>query len=297
MSEEKTELQRSLEEYEIRKEKALGMGGPKKLAKRKKEGQLNARERIDCLVDDGSFVESGLFGTSAFAKDADNTPGDGKLVGYAKIDDRDVGVVVNDFTVKGASTSSTNSKKVGWIRRTGTERGLPVIFIGESTGARLPDAMGSKGMGTMLGNDIHQFQRTRVTPWVAAALGNSFGSSAWLACCSDFVVMRKGSIMAVSSPKLVSEALKREVDLEELGGWKLHAETTGLIDRAVDTDEEAMEEIRTFLSYLPSHHKEAPPVVPVTPGSGEDIVDIGDILPERRTQVYDVRKILKKIVD
>lgn len=297
MSEEKTELQRSLEEYEIRKEKALGMGGPKKLAKRKEEGQLNARERIDCLVDDDSFVESGLFGTSAFAKDADNTPGDGKLVGYAKIDGRDVGVVVNDFTVKGASTSSTNSKKVGWIRRTGTERGLPVIFIGESTGARLPDAMGSKGMGTMLGNDIHQFQRTRVTPWVAAALGNSFGSSAWLACCSDFVVMRKGSIMAVSSPKLVSEALKREVDLEELGGWKLHAETTGLIDRAVDTDEEAMEEIQTFLSYLPSHHKEAPPVVPVTPGSGEDIADIGDILPERRTQVYDVRKVLKKVVD
>ncbi len=189
----------------------------------------------------------------------DETPRDAKITGFGRIDGRDVGVVINDFTVKGSSTSATNSRKMGYIRRTCTERGLPFVHIGESTGARLPDAMGSKGMGQLLGNDITQFRRTRETPWAAAALDTSFGSSAWQCCCADFSVMKKGSIMAVSSPRLVSMAIGQKVDLEELGGWRLHAEQTGLIDYFVDTDAEAMASIRRFLSYMPSHHRELPP--------------------------------------
>ena len=115
MSEDKTDLENRLEEYDVHLEKALGMGGPEKLAKRKVQGHLNARERIDCLVDNGSFVESGLFGTSSFAKDADNTPGDGKLVGYAQLDGRDVGVVVmSSMTLR---TPTSGSKvRVGFRR-------------------------------------------------------------------------------------------------------------------------------------------------------------------------------------
>ena len=152
-------------------------------------------------------------------------------------------------------------------------------------------------MGALLGNDISQFQRMRDTPWAAAALGFSFGSSAWLACCSDFAVMRRGSTMAVSSPRLVSRAIGQAVDLEELGGWKLHAETTGQIDMVVDTDEEALDAIRTFLSYLPSHNMEAPPERAVTPGSGDDMADIHKILPEKRPQVYNMKKILEAVFD
>ena len=287
-----------LTELEARRVKALAMGGEEKLAKRRARGELNARERIDHLVDEGSFIESGLLGTSGVVpEDRDKTPADGKLAGYARVDGRDISLVVNDFTVKGASTSATNSKKVGHVKRTGTERGMPVVYLGESTGARLPDAMGSRGMGTMLGNDITQFRRTRETPWAAAALGPSFGSSAWLACCSDFVVMRKGSTMAVSSPRLISLAVGEAVDLEELGGWRLHAETTGLVDQFVDTDEEALDAIRTFLSYMPGHHNETPPEHPVPTGSGAEMDKIFDILPEKRTQVYDGRKIVRTIVD
>jgi acetyl-CoA carboxylase carboxyltransferase component len=287
-----------LAELDARRAKALAMGGEEKLAKRRESGHLNARQRIDRLLDKDSFIETGLLGTSGVvAADRDKTPADGKLAGYGRIDGRDISLVVNDFTVKGASTSATNSKKVGHVKRTGTERGMPVVYLGESTGARLPDAMGSKGMGSLLGNDITQFRRTRETPWAAAALGPSFGSSAWLACCSDFVVMRKGSTMAVSSPRLISLAIGESVDLEELGGWRLHAETTGLIDQVVDTDEEAMDALRTFLSYMPSHHNEAPPEHPVPAGSGADMGQIYDILPEKRTQVYDGRKIVRTIVD
>ena len=287
-----------LAELDRRREKASGMGGPVKLAKRKERGMLNAWERLELLVDADSFIESGLLGASGMVEaDRDNTPRDGKITGFAKIDGRDVAVCVYDFTVKGASTSTTNGKKLGHIRRSAGEFGMPFVHIGESTGARLPDAMGAMGMGTMLGNDPTQFMRTRETPWVTAALDTSFGSSAWLCCCSDFAVMRKGSIMSVSSPGLVSMAVGEKIDAEDLGGWLLHADITGLADYFVDTDQEAFEAIRTFLSYMPSHNMEMPPEHPVTQGSGEEQDKILDILPERRTRVYDMRKIVEIIVD
>src|SRR5688572_19268367 len=214
-----------LEEYERRKAKALAGGGADKYAKRTAAGIGNARERIAALADPGSFLESGLFGASGvYPEQADETQTDGKLAGYAKINGRDVCLVVNDFTVKGASTSATNSKKIAHMKRAATERGMPLVVIGESTGARLPDAMGSRGMGQLLGNDITQFRRLRETPLAAAALGPSFGSSTWLMCQSDFAVMHKSAIVAVSSLRLVSMALGEKVDEQELGGWRLHAE-------------------------------------------------------------------------
>ncbi len=287
-----------LEEYEARRAKALAGGGAEKYAKRKAAGIWNARERIAYLVDEGSFLESGLFGSSGvYPEQADETQTDGKLAGYARINGRDVCLVVNDFTVKGASTSATNSKKIAHMKRTATERGMPLVVIGESTGARLPDAMGSRGMGQFLGNDITQFRRTRETPMVAAAFGPAFGSSTWLMCQSDFAVMQKGATMAVSSPRLVSMALGEKVDSEELGGWRLHAEITGLADQVGDTEEQVFDTIKKFLSYLPSHHMEAPPDAAVAAGSGADMDKAFSILPESRTQVYDMRKVIRCIVD
>lgn len=288
----------SLKELDRRRADARRMGGEKKLARRKERGDLNAEERLALLVDEDSFIEVGMLGASGvFDEDAPHTPRDGKIAGFGRIDGRDVGVIVNDFTTKGASTSATNSKKMGYIRKTCTERGMPFVHVGESTGARLPDAMGSKGMGQLLGNDTTQFRRTRDTPWAAAALNTSFGSSAWLCCISDFAVMKKGSIMSVSSPRLVSMAIGEKVDLEELGGWRLHAEQTGLIDHFVDTDEEAMQVLRRYLSYMPSHNGELPPEASVPDGSADDQERILDILPERRTQVYNMKKIIDVIVD
>ena len=280
-----------------RRAAARRMGGPEKLAARAKRGQLNAQERLDTLVDPGSFVELGLLAASVFDADAEATPRDGKITGFGKIDGRDVGVVVNEFTTKGSSTSATNSRKMGYIRKTCTERGLPFVHVGESTGARLPDAMGAKGMGQMLGNDITQFRRMRETPWAAAALDTSFGSSAWQCCTADFSVMKKGSIMSVSSPRLVSMAIGEKVDLEQLGGWRLHAEQTGLIDQFADTDAEAMALLRRFLSYMPSHNREMPPAAKVTEGSGDGQDGLLEIVPEKRTQVYNMKKVVEIIFD
>src|SRR3954464_11583154 len=261
-----------LKEYEARRAKALAGGGEDKYAKRTAAGMLNARERIARLLDKDSFIESGLFGTSAiYPEQADETQTDGKIAGFGRIDGRDVAVVVNDFTVKGASTSATNSQKIAHMKRTAIERGMPLVVVGESTGARLPDAMGSRGMGQLLGNDNTQFRRLRETPMAAAALGPSFGSSTWLMCLADFSVMHKSATMAVSSPGLVSMALGEKVSAEDLGGWRLHAEITGLTDQVVDKEEEVFDAIKKYLSYMPSHHREAPPEAAVAAGSGADM--------------------------
>jgi methylmalonyl-CoA decarboxylase subunit alpha len=290
--------QHALDEFDRRRDAALAMGGPEKLARRRHAGILNARERLDYLLDDESFLESGLFGESSTRpEDRGKTPADGKIAGFGRIDGRDVGIVVNDFTVMGASSSATNGRKIGHVKRVATQRGLPLVFLGESSGARMPDHMGSRGMGTLLGQDGTQYLRARETPWASATLGHSYGSSSWYSVLSDFNVMRKGAVLAVSSPLLASLAIREEVDPEDLGGWRLHAEVTGFADRVVDTDAEALDDIRRFLSYLPSHHGEAPPIEEVAPTSGQTMGAILDHLPASRTQVYDVRRIIETIVD
>ncbi|MFN9805726.1 MAG: acyl-CoA carboxylase subunit beta [Betaproteobacteria bacterium] len=284
-------------EYAARSERASQMGGAEKLARRKAVGVLNARERIERLCDPGSFIESGLFSTSMNPDDRDRSPCDGKIAGFGRIEGRDAAVVANDFTVMGASSGGVNGRKIGHMKRVATQRGMPLVFLGESSGARMPDHMGSRGMGLLLGNDCAQYQRMREIPWASATLGMSYGSSSWYSVMSDFHVMRKGAVLAVSSALLASLAIREEVDPQELGGWKLHAEVTGFADLVVDTDEEALDAIRRFLDYLPSHHNEAPPVRAVPAGSGEGMRDILDHLPGSRTQVYDVRKIIRALVD
>ena len=197
----------------------------------------------------------------------------------------------------GASSSSTNGRKIAHVKRVATQRGLPLVFLGESSGARMPDHMGARGMGSLLGNDPTQYVRQRETPWASATLGLSYGSSSWYAVLSDFCVIRKGAVLAVSSSLLASLATGEQVDPQELGGWRLHAETTGFADVVTETDEEALAAIRTFLSYLPSHANEAPPERPVPAGSGDGMRDIAKLLPAKRSQVYDVRRIIRAIVD
>jgi acetyl-CoA carboxylase carboxyltransferase component len=284
-------------DYEARRAHALAMGGPERLARRRAAGWLDARERIARLLDPGSFVESGLFATSLNPADAPSTPADGKIAGFGRIDGRDVALVANDFTVKGASSGGTNMKKIGHMKRAAAERGTPLIFLGESSGARMPDHMGSRGMGTLLANDPAQYRRTRESPWLAAAMGQCFGSSTWYCVLSDFNVFRKGSVMAVSSPLLASLAMNESVDPESLGGWRLHAEVTGFADQVAESDEEAIDCIKRCLGYLPGHNMEEPPTAAVPSGSGSEQDKIYQILPESRTQVYDMRRIVALIVD
>jgi acetyl-CoA carboxylase carboxyltransferase component len=286
-----------LNALEQRRQQALAMGGEEKLARRRQAGVLNARERIDYLFDPGTFIESGLLATSVVEADQERSPADGKIAGFGRIRGRDAAAVANDFTVMGASSAATNMKKIGQMKRAAAARGMPLVFLGESSGARLPDNMGARGMGSLLAQDPAQYLRRRESPWVSAALGLCYGSSTWYCVLADFNVMRKGAIVAVSSSLLASLAMNDPVDAEELGGWRVHAEITGFADQVAETDEEAIASIKTFLSYLPGHNRETPPVKSVSPGSGAAMPSIVNLLPESRTQVYDMRKLLQCIVD
>src|SRR3990167_4865915 len=272
------------------------MGGPEKLAQRKAEGHLNARERIDYLIDPGTFIESGRFARAIRPEVKHKTAADGKVAGFARINGREVALVSNDFTVLGASSSVTNMKKIKHVKQVACKRGLPLVLLGESSGARMPDRMGAAGRA-IIAQDATEYQRLRESPWASALLGACYGSSTWYSAMSDFVVMRKGGIRAIASPSVTSIAINKPIEPEELGGWKLLTGISGLADLAVDTDEQALDAIKKFLSYLPSHNLLPPPEVPVPAGSDETCKQIFDILPESRTQVYDVRKIIAAVAD
>jgi len=283
-----------LDDFARRQALATGLGSAAALARRAEAGWLDARARIDALCDTGSFTEFGAFAYSG--DDPAHTPADGKITGYGMIDRRPVTVVSNDFTVKGASSTIVNGRKIAQAKRVATERGMPLVLLGESSGARIPEGMGAAGMGAS-GSDPHQYLRGRETPWAAAVLGQCYGSSSWYTVLSDFRVMRKGAQMSVSSARLVQQATGAVVDAESLGGWKLHAEVTGLVDQVVESDEAALEAIRRFLSYLPGHAGEAPPKAAVPAGSGSEMANVLSLLPESRTRVYDMKKIVRALVD
>ncbi len=285
-----------IEEFNQRTQKAMAMGGPEKLAKRKAQGHLNARERLDYLLDPDSFMESGRFARSNREEVKHKTPSDGKVAGFGRIKGREVAIVANDFTVMGASSAVINMKKIKHVKQIACKRGLPLVLLGESSGARMPDRMGSAGRA-IIAQDPTEYQRLRESPWCSALMGQCYGSSTWYSAMSDFVVMRKGAIIAIASPNVTSIAINKAISAEELGGWKLLTGISGLVDMAVDSDEQCLEAIKRFLSYLPSHAMQPPPEVEVPEGSDEASEKILEIIPESRNQVYDVRKIVRAVAD
>jgi len=289
-------FEKQLKRYREEEDFARGMGGYTKLSERKAAGVLNARERLHLLMDDGNFLEFGRHARAMRPEVHHKSPADGKISAIGTIEGRPVAALSNDFTVLGASSSVINGKKMRHLRELSERRGMPVVFLGESTGARMPDRMGAPGRA-ILGQDPLEFRRTRRTPWASALLGSCYGSSTWFGCMSDFVVMRKGATMAVASSKVTSLAINQLVDSENLGGWRLHTGTTGLVDYATDTDEAAIALIKKFLSYMPDHNGVTSPTADIPPGSGHDSDTILDLFPEQRSKTYDVKKILEVIVD
>jgi acetyl-CoA carboxylase carboxyltransferase component len=271
------------------------MGGEAKLAERRARGSLNARERVGLLVDAGSWQETGLFAVSHLPAMRGETPADGKVTGFGTVDGRPVGVIAYDFTVKGSSSSFTNNRKVAHVKRTAEEQGFPVVFLAESTGIRMPEILGGRGMGLM--SDRARFLRTRTAPWACGVFGYAFGSAAWHACASDVAIMQRDAVMAVSSPRLVELATGQRISGSELGGAALHAETTGFADCVRDTDEDVIAGLRAWLSYLPSHSGEPAPLAAPPPDSMERGANVGDLVPRDPSAGYAMTPVLEALVD
>lgn len=271
------------------------MGGVDKLERMAAEGDRTVREHIDAFVDTGSFREIGTFSRSLRPEDRDRTPGDGKIGGDATLDGRPITVFGDDITVYRGSSSVVGTRKEHRLYSRAVEMGVPIVHFGETGGARIPDTMGAEGISEP--GELFTFAaRHHRVPMATMITGQSFGGSSFLSALSDFVVMVRGSCLAVTSPRVFEVATGEVISFEEVGGVDVHARRTGQIDLGVDTDEEAYDAIRRWLSYLPSNAWESAPrsapaaVIEPDPG-------LIDLVPQRRTRGYDMRNVVRRICD
>lgn len=284
-----------LADFAARTTKARAMGSPKRLAERKEAGILNARERVALLTDSDSFEEVGLLARSIRPEMADKSPGDGVVSGFGKVDGRLIGLNAGDFTTLGSSSAEIHGKKQGYVRAACEKNGLPLVYMQECAGGRIPDIMGATGIGRA--GEGGRVTRRRQNPHIAACMGLTYGGGAFACINADLTVMRKGAVLAVSSQMTTSVAIGEEADPQDLGGWRLHSEVTGFVDAVVDTDEEAIAWVKRALSYLPGHANEMPPVAPVPPGANDAAATLLDLVPDSRAKTYDVRKVMAAIAD
>jgi len=286
-----------------RKKDALGQGGAEKVRIQHGKGRLTARERVDRLLDRDSFFEFGMLACSDVPGMQARTPADGLITGYGTIQGRPVGVIASDFTVLASSNARIYSKKAKKIREQVVEMGIPLVWLGESGGGRLPDIQGAVGIASLSGeggskNSIFpQYSNIRRTPWVMAVMGQSNGVPMWQACLSDFVVQVKGSTLSVSGVRALQKAIAATYTDEDMGGWQVHTEITGMADRVAEGEEDCFRLIRDFVDYMPSHNRDLPPIREVPDGSGRQMDRILTILPQKRTRSYDMYKIIRAVVD
>lgn len=285
---------RQREEFEARRQRAQAMGSPKRLAERTAAGILNARERVARLLDAGSFIEAGLLATSIRPDMRDKSPADGVVSGFGRIEGRHVGVNAADFTTLGSSSAEIHGKKQHYVRETSRTNGMPLVNLMECAGGRIPDIMGAAGIGRA--GEGSRYTHPRTHPWAAAVLGLTYGGGAFTCINSDYVVMRKGAVLAVSSSNVTSVAIAEDMDPEALGGWRLHSEVTGFVDSIVESDEEAIAQVKSFLSYMPDNASLPPPQSPsFEEATGARALDT--LVPESRAKVYDIRNVIRAIAD
>ena len=290
-----------MEELENKQAAALMMGGPDKVEKQHAKGRLTARERIDALLDAGSFFEFGMLATSDLQGMEDRTPADGLILGYGTIDGREVGVIANDFTVLASTNARINLKKMLQFKAQIKKNRIPLIWLGEAGGARMPDCQGAKNICTLGGGGTHtlfpEYTHFREMPFVMAAMGECYGVPDFEAMLADCVIQVKGSVLAISGPRALNRAIGQAHTGEEMGGWKVHDTITGICDRVAEDESQCFELIKKFLSYMPDSNRTRPARLPVPENSGKNMDDILSVLPEKRTRTYDMRKLIQYMVD
>ncbi len=283
-------------DLEKRKKAALQLGGEEKVKKHHELGFNTARERIDELVDANSFMEFGMLNHSDSPEYENKSPADGTIAGLAKIDDRPVVVQATDKTVLAGTGAAVNGRKSHLITNFAVKHGLPIFNLDEGGGLRMPDGMGSDGISSKM-MSMNLLKHGRSVPFITAILGDSYGSPTWKAVSSDFAVQLKGTCMAVSGPRMLEVATGEKISTEELGGWQLHAKTTGQIDQFGDDEEQCIDLMKEFFQYMPSHADEEPPWKETKDDPYRLVNEVLNIVPTKRNRAYDMKKLIKLIVD
>ncbi len=273
-------------------------GGSAKIDDQHRKGKLTARERIDLLLDPGSFNELDRFVThrsSDFGMDRSRPLGDGVVTGYGKIDGRLVYVYAHDFTVFGGSLGEALMKKETKVMDLALKNGAPVIGLNDSGGARIQE-----GVSSLAGVSEMFFRNTLasgVIPQISAILGPSAGAAVYSPAMTDFVIMVKGiGQMFVTGPDVVKAVLGEAVTFEGLGGAAVHATQSGVAHFVSDTEQECFSTIRKLLSFLPQNSSESPPEVDGAEETRDD-PGLDDLAPSDPYKAYDIRKIIQRLVD
>ena len=290
-----------MQRYDRLKEKRdlakLG-GGPEKIEAQHSRGKMTARERIDALVDPGSFVEIDRFvvhQTVDFGMAEKKILGDGVVTGHARIDGRLVYLFSHDFTVFGGSLGEMFARKVTKIMDMALKTGVPVIGLNDSGGARIQEGVVS------LGGYAEIFFRnvlaSGVVPQISAIMGPCAGGAVYSPAMTDFTFMvDKTSYMFITGPDVIETVLNQTVSFEELGGARLHNTTSGVAHFFAKNEKECLQQIRKLLSYIPSNNMEDPPPAKPLPPAGRK-EELNTILPDDYDKPYDMKEILTRVVD
>lgn len=293
-----------VKELQLRRQKALQLGGEERVDRHHKQGKLTIRERIDFLLDSGSFEEVGqLAGEASWegSKFKDIIPAP-YVMGLGKIDGRWVAVGGEDFTVRGGSSAGLVRRKGGqggFVEDMAREFRIPLINLIDGTGANVASALKSK-FKRLPAKDGYErsMQLLGMVPVVSAVLGATAGGPAGRAVMSHFSVMVRGtSQLFAAGPPVVDRALSRKIDKEELGGAQIAVDQAGSIDNAVESEAEAFEQIQRFLSYVPQNVWEMPPYKSTTDPADRREEELLSIVPRNRMKPYDMRRIIQLVFD
>jgi propionyl-CoA carboxylase beta chain len=287
-----------LDKLQLKRDQALQGGGIARIESQHRKGKLTARERLHFLLDENSFEEIGMLVThrsTDFGMEKEIYPGDGVVTGFGTINGRLIYVFSQDFTVFGGSLSETHAEKICKIMDLALKNGAPVIGLNDSGGARIQEGVVS------LGGYADIFYRNTlasgVVPQISAIMGPCAGGAVYSPAITDFILMVENtSYMFVTGPNVVKTVTHEVVTSEELGGASAHAIKSGVTHFSCANEIEAIENIKKLLSYVPQNCEEAAPLIPYD-GNKSRIDELNSFLPENANQPYDIREIIKLVID
>ncbi|WGH78036.1 acyl-CoA carboxylase subunit beta [Jannaschia ovalis] len=288
-----------LEQLEARREHARMGGGERRIAAQHAKGKLTARERIELLLDDGSFEEFDMFvahRATDFGMAEDRPSGDGVVTGWGTINGRLVYVFSQDFTVFGGSLSETHAQKICKIQDMALQNGAPVIGLNDSGGARIQEGVAS------LAGYAEVFQRnidaSGVIPQISVIMGPCAGGAVYSPAMTDFILMvRDTSYMFVTGPDVVKTVTNEIVTAEDLGGATTHTKKSGVADLAFENDVEALAEVRRLIDFLPLSNREVPPVRPFFDDPERIEESLDTLIPDNPNAPYDMAELIVKLAD
>ena len=291
-----TIVQESLEQ--LRKKALLG-GGETRIKKQHQKGKCTARERIDLLLDPGSFQEIGLFATGAEGKGsstADAEFGDGVITGKGKINDRPVYLFAQDFTVMGGSVGKVHGRKIARIMDLAIQNGAPLIGLNDSGGARIQEGVNAlAAYGDIFYRNV---RASGIIPQISIILGPCAGGAVYSPAITDFIFMVEGtSQMFITGPEVIKEVTQEEIDLESLGGAEVHHGKSGVVQFKAENEEEVFNQVRDLLSYLPANNLTPPPPVHCMDLPTRLTPELEELVPNQADEPYNIKDVIAALVD